>query len=180
MSQRENIDKFLKPKPVGLGSYEVNKQGKINKRKISVDEEIKNELSYFKSSSREKSLNDLDKKIYEDSGIADLLTDELVNSVLTSSGYAQRYVEYLENSLSTEELIVYLDDLDLKLITILSGLENLKSQAIEKRLDYQNFGDYAVDKDIKSEYEKLIDYFEVIIEQGKSVRDYLQTKKINL
>ena len=180
MSNREKVDKFFKAKPVGLGSYEVNKQGKVDKREISIDEEIKNELSYFKSSSREKSLTELDKKIYEDSGLDKILEDKLVNLVLTSEGYLQRYVDYLEKFLPADELIYHLDDLDWQLVQIIPELENLKNRAIEKRLDYKNFGNYAVDTDIKSEFEKLIDYIDNIIEQAKFVQDYLQNKKINL
>lgn len=180
-NNKEKNDKFFKKKPIGLGSHEVDEQGKINRRQdISKQEEINNELSYFRSFSREKSLNDLDRKIYENSGLDKIMEDKLVNLVLTSDGYLERYVAYLEKSLLPNDLVSYLNDLDLQLVKVISELEDLKNKAIEERLDYKNFGNYAVDQDIKSKYEKLINYIENIINQGKLAQEFLQNKKIHL
>ncbi len=181
MSNYEKIDKFLKPKSVGKGSYEVDQVGKIKKRtEIKSDEFIKNELSYFKSSAREKALSDLDEKIYIDSGLVDILNDELAGAFLIMPDNSANRLEKMQELSTDEEFIDYIDSLDLKLMEIISLLDDKKEEAINKRLDYKDFGSYAVDKDIKIEYEKLIDYLNIVSERAKATREYIQAKKINL
>lgn len=181
MSNKEKTDNFFKPKPIGKGSYEVDPAGKLKKRtEIGPTEFIKNELSYFRSAAREKALSDLDEKIYTESGLSQILNDELVGSFLIMSDNLESKLEKFQELLTDEEFVDYIDSLDLRLLEILPLLEDKKEEAINKRLDYKNFGNYAVDKDIKSEYEKLIDYVNIVIERAKEIREYLQAKKNSL
>lgn len=180
MSNKEKINNFFKSKPIDKGSYEVNSMGRITKRgEITPDEDIKNELSYFKSPAREKALNDLDEKIFLESGLSDILNDELVGAFLFTPEQLTDRLERMQEILSDEEFINYIDSLDLRLLEIIPLLEEKKDWIINERLDYKNFGDYAVDRDIKSEYEKLIDYINIFIERAKLAREYIKDKKIN-